>query len=298
MTFHLGLIGYPLGHSLSPILHQAALSATGLKGDYRLFALEPGEGFDNELKVLINQMRGDLIKGLNVTIPHKQTVIPFLDGLSTTANVVKAVNTIRKMNGQVIGDNTDVDGFLRDLDRVFMESYPRSVSPGTSLLRNSLVLGAGGSARAVIFGLLQKGWNVYVAARQMKQAQRLLQEIQVKLNNQDIPKVYTLELNQEQINSLNEEIQLVVNTTSAGMWPNIDETPWPSGAKLPQDALVYDLVYNPSVTVFVRTARKSGLCASNGLGMLIEQAALSFEFWTGHRPDREALWDAVPEMRG
>ncbi|MBE0672499.1 MAG: shikimate dehydrogenase [Anaerolineales bacterium] len=273
-TFKLGLIGYPLGHSLSPKIHTAALKACGLQGDYSLFPIAPDD--KKGLKDLLAHVRSGEIHGLNVTIPHKQNVIELIDELTPTAQAIGAVNTIYLKSNKLIGDNTDATGFLSDLKR-FVERE-------TSRQRNKsvLVLGAGGSAKAVVYALVNDGWNVAIAARRLEQAEELASQFEG---------VTTIELDLQTFKLSN--VQLTVNTTPLGMTPNIDSSPLPKGSILSQGTIIYDLVYNPRETKFVREAKQQGLQATTGLGMLIEQAALAFEIWTKHTPPRDVLWSAV-----
>ena len=151
-VFQLGLIGYPLGHSLSPKIHTAALRACGLEGDYSLFPIAPDD--KQGLKDLLNRVRAKEIHGLNVTIPHKQNVIPLLDELTPTAKAVGAVNTIYLREDKLIGDNTDAPGFLSDLKKFLAESPSPFLGEGLGVRgKSALVLGAGGSARAVVHDL-------------------------------------------------------------------------------------------------------------------------------------------------
>jgi len=268
----LGLIGYPLGHSLSPKIHTAALKTGGLQGDYSLFPIHPDD--KQGLKDLLARVRAGEITGLNVTIPHKQNVIEFMDELTPTAQVIGAVNTIYMRDNKLIGDNTDAPGFLSDLKRVSNSSF------GTS--HSALVLGAGGSARAVVYALANDGWNVTIVARRIEQAQQLADSF----TNYQLPITNLAAL------SLS-TFQLIVNTTPLGMTPNTETSPLPENTVLSKHTFVYDLVYNPRETKLVHDARAQGLNASTGLGMLIEQAALAFEKWTGVNPDRAAMQQAV-----
>jgi shikimate dehydrogenase len=275
-TFKLGLIGYPLGHSLSPQIHTAALKACGLEGDYSLFPIAPDD--KQGLKDLLNRVRSGELHGLNVTIPHKHNVIKLLDGLTPTAQAIGAVNTIYFRENKLIGDNTDATGFLVDLKR-FVDKYTsRQVD------KNALVLGAGGSACAIVYALLNDGWNVTITARRVEQAEQLAQSFLT----------YHLPLTTYQLNELPlSTFHLLVNATPIGMIPDIDQSPLPENLSLPSNAFVYDLVYNPRETKLVRDARSQGLQATTGLGMLIEQAALAFEKWTGANADRTAMHKAI-----
>jgi len=282
-TFHLGLIGYPLGHSLSPKIHTAALEACGLEGNYSLFLIQPDD--KQGLKDLLTRVRTGEIHGLNVTIPHKQNVIEFLDELTPTAKAIGAVNTIYSHNNKLIGDNTDAPGFLCDLRKFLAESPSPVLGEGLGVrARLVLVLGAGGSARAVVYALVNAGWEVTVAARRIEQAQQLASHFE---------EVKSVELNLQTFQRSN--LQLLINTTPIGMTPHTDQSPLPEKMTLPKDTLIYDLVYNPRETKLVRDARSQGISATTGLGMLIEQAALSFELWTAHNPPRNILYASVVE---
>jgi len=273
----LGLIGYPVSHSLSPKIQNASLKACGLEGEYSLFPIMPDDM--QALKDLLDRVRSGEITGLNVTIPHKQNVVPFMDELTPTAKVIGAVNIIYMRENKLIGDNTDAPGFLADLNK-FLTTETRRHG------ENALVLGAGGSARSVVYALLNDGWNVTLAARRIEQAKQLASLFEgvtpVEINLQNF-----------QLSSL----ALIVNTTPLGMTPNIDQSPLPENVSLSKHMKIYDLVYNPRETKLVREARAQGLHATTGLGMLIEQAALGFELWTGHKPPKDILFESVGATR-
>src|SRR5687768_13989855 len=170
----LGLLGYPLGHSLSPRIHTAALQARGLDGNYSLFPIEPQD--TQGLKDLLQRVRTGEITGLNVTIPHKQMVIEFMDELTPTAKAIGAVNVIYSKENKLIGDNTDAPGFLADLNRFLtLECDSSSARSGmlSQIQKKVLVIGAGGSARAVVYALSNNGWNVTIASRRIEQAEQL-----------------------------------------------------------------------------------------------------------------------------
>jgi shikimate dehydrogenase len=266
---HLGLLGFPLEHSWSPRMHSVAMESCGLEGDYSLFPIGP-ENLRG-LRDLLARMRLGELTGLNVTIPHKQTLIPLLDELTATAVAIGAVNTIYKEDEQLVGHNTDAGGFLADLE------HAASV-PAFSHARSALVLGAGGAARAVVYALLNEGWQVTIAARRFDQASELASHFKGLMPME-------LDVHLAQLSNL----QLIVNATSAGMIPNADQSPWPEDVPFPRGAAIYDLVYNPRETKLVRDARAQGLSATTGLGMLAEQAVLAFETWTGRRVRRETL---------
>ena len=266
----LGLVGYPLEHSFSPILHQAAFQACDLQGEYLLYPVAPDD--TSALAHLLNRVRTRELTGLNVTIPHKQAVIRFLDELTPIARAVGAVNTVCLRDGKLCGDNTDARGFLTDL-RQFL-SIPSS----------SIIFGAGGSARAVTYALRSVGCRVIVVARRIEAAQELAAQFK---------NVGVVKLNLQTFQPSN--VDLIVNATPVGMFPNVDQSPWPSNVSFPEDTAVYDLIYNPRETLLVRQARAAGLKAITGLGMLIEQAALSFELWTGFNIPRGVMFDAFQQ---
>lgn len=278
--FHLGLTGWPLGHSLSPLMHTAALLAAGLEGDYHLFPVRPlPEGVD-ELRGLVNRLRTSELAGLNVTIPHKQAVLPLLDDRSPAAHAIGAVNTLFMKEGRLCGENTDWAGFLNDLEVHLPDAR-------TGLQRKALVLGAGGSARAVVYALALSGWQVSIAARRLEQSRELAE-------------AFTTSENPVTVHSLKEfgglaEIRLIVNTTPVGMSPHVDASSWPEGLNFPPGALLYDLIYNPAETRLMHSARYAGLTAVNGLGMLAGQAALAFEIWTGQPVPAEVFRNAALE---
>lgn len=271
-----GLAGYPLAHSLSPAIHAAALRHCDLVGEYSLLPVPPGD--TQSLSDLLARLRTGEMTGLNVTIPHKQTMIPLLDELSPAAKAIGAVNTIYVRDGWLIGDNTDAPGFLADLKR--------SLNPLDG--HSALILGAGGSARAVVHALLGDDWQITVAARNMEQAMVLSRQFP-----EDAGRIAQVELQGKILAPLLSGQALVVNATPVGMSPDVDVSPWPTGLGFPEHAAVYDLVYNPRETVLVCQAHRAGLRAVTGLGMLVEQAALAFELWTGRAVPHEVLFAAV-----
>jgi shikimate dehydrogenase len=274
----LGLIGYPLGHSLSPRIHDAAIKACGLEGDYSPFPIRLDD--KQELKDVLSCVRSGEILGLNVTIPHKQNVIEHLDELTPTAKAIGAVNTIYMRENKLVGDNTDAPGFLRDLYTFIGDKKSSAVGRPSSI-----VMGAGGSARAIVYALIDDGWDVTIAARSIEQAERLSMQFE---------HTTAAGLNLETFQRSN--VQLIVNTTPVGMAPDTDQSPLPEDATLSKGTFLYDLVYNPLETKLVREARAQGLQATTGLGMLIEQAALAFELWTGCSASHQVMRSAIDQL--
>jgi shikimate dehydrogenase len=270
--FNLGLVGFPLGHSHSPMIHKTALKTCELQGDYNLYAVPQLSGSPYSLEAIIKKMRQGQIQGLNVTIPYKQAVMPFLDELTPTAQAIGAVNTIYRNNDRLIGDNTDAAGFEKDLSE-FVPETPQS----------ALVLGCGGAARAVIFSLAKKGIITFVAARRFEQISGLIEDLE-----QSFPgikdSIHPLPIEADALANTIQEVPLIINTTPLGMHPKIDESPWPENVHFPAYGFVYDLVYNPIETKLLKDAKNQGLKTRSGLGMLIHQAVLAFEVWTGNTP--------------
>jgi len=278
---HLGLIGYPLSHSLSPRIHESALAAVSLQGEYLLYPVAPGD--IGGLAVLTMRMRAGELQGLNVTIPHKQAIMSLMDELTACSQAIGAVNTVTVHDGKLIGHNTDAPGFQSDLAK-FLRN--------TAAQKKALVLGAGGAARAVVYALLRDGWKVALAVRRadLSQARALIEsfEPQAGAKSMDL-----LLLESGDLDRLGNGLELIVNATPIGMFPDSEHSPWPQGCPFPKGAAVYDLVYNPRQTRLVRDAQAAGLRAKTGLGMLVEQAALSFACWTGRDVAREILFAAV-----
>jgi shikimate dehydrogenase len=274
-SFRFGLCGYPLEHSRSPVIHQAAFTVSGLQGVYQLFAVAPGHNFDP----ILNALRSGELQGLNITIPYKQVFATLVDNLTSNAQACGAVNTVYLRDGELIGDNTDVGGFLTDLDNQFDDQFNN---------HQALILGAGGAARAVAAALLSRGWQVSIAARRPQQAKELQQALS------GVPAV--IELSPDELQPVLNDAGLLVNATPVGMFPAIDGNPLPPVVNLVSGIRVYDLVYNPLETQLLKQAHQSGLKAANGFGMLVEQAALAFEMWTGKTIPRDALREELADV--
>ena len=274
-----GLVGYPLDHSLSPVLHQAALASAGLRGDYRLVPLSSAQ----QLPLVLEKLRAGELDGINVTIPYKQAVIPYLDGLSPAAGEIGAVNTVVIKEGSLIGENTDAPGFWKDL----CGHVPSCREPGQA----ALVLGAGGAARAVVYALAAQGWQITVASRRLAQAELLADT----LNFSTIQTVLWDTLHKPSFIS---NFNLLVNTTPLGLFPDIEHSPLDPAVKLPVKMVVYDLVYNPRWTALLKNAAVQGNQCINGLGMLVNQAAAAFEYWTGKTAAVEKMTQALHEKLG
>ena len=248
-----GIIGWPVDASLSPRIHNAAFAATGLDWVYVAFPVRPGQA-----ATAVNGMRALGLRGLNVTMPHKQDVIGALDELAPEAERAGAVNTIVSDGARLIGTNTDGAGFLR-----FLEQDAGVAVKGM----RAVVVGAGGSARAIALALADAGAEVVVAARRKEKAEEIAERAPEA--------VRAVELDP---GKAAREADLIVNATPVGR----DDASIPiDPGSLEDRHLVVDLVYHPETTPLVRSAREIGAKAFNGIGMLVHQAALSFEIWTG-----------------
>lgn len=272
-----GLIGHPVGHSFSPAMHNAAAAALGLNMAYVPLAVEP-----ERLSEALRGLTALGFRGVNVTVPHKETVVPYMSAIYPAARIIGAVNTIVVGDGQLIGLNTDWSGFLADLESYRLALYGR----------DCLVLGAGGSARAVVYALLRRGCRVSVMARRPEQAGQLAAELGAAFPEAASLHTGTLADAPRMAELLDEPI--LINTTPLGMvGEGAEGSPWPKGAPFPVGALVYDLVYNPTRTGFMAAAGAAGLRTANGLGMLVRQAAEAFEVMTGRRPDPDVMRAAI-----
>ena len=239
---------------------------------------------------LVDKMVIGEINGLNVTIPHKQSVKQVIDTISDEADAIGAVNTLFPRAGRIIGENTDAPGFSEDLNRVAGRSLGGIDGRG----RKTLVLGAGGAARAVVYELITRGWQTLIAARRLDQSTELRHQILLKVPQAVIK---SIELSSAGLAENSNGVSLVVNATSVGMYPYVDANPWPAGLQLPTGSFVFDLVYNPPMTALLKQADREGCAHAGGLGMLIDQAALSFELWTGFRITHRNLHNSVAGMR-
>jgi shikimate dehydrogenase len=258
-----GVIGNPVRHTLSPAIHNAAISH--LKLDYAYLAFEVKRA---ELGNAISGMRALGIRGLNVTIPHKINALQFLDELDPMAMNIGAVNTIVNSNGRLKGYNTDAGGFLQSLLAAGFDPQNKNV----------VLLGAGGAARAVGFALAGRDACITILNREseIEQAQLLAQH----LSRAATSEIEAMALDESTLAKALENADLVVNATSLGMTPNIENTPVPAHL-LKKELVVYDVVYAPLETRLLREAAACGCRTISGLEMLVRQGALALELWTG-----------------
>ena len=271
----LGIIGYPLGHSISPIFQQAALDAAGIDARYEGWETAP-----ENLQSRLESFRAEGFVGASVTIPHKETVMPLLDEVNATAGLIGSVNTIVQCRGKLTGYNTDAPGFLRGLkEQGGFEARGKRV----------VVVGTGGAGRAVVFGLAGEGVSsMTLVNRTVSRAERLGAEV-----SRAYPR---LDLSVEGEIPAGTEYDLLVNGTSVGMKHTAVEnaSPVPREQIVP-GALVYDLIYNPEETALLKLAREGGAKTLGGLPMLVYQGAEAFELWFECRAPAEAMFKAARE---
>jgi hypothetical protein len=266
----LGVLGAPIGHSLSPIIQNEALRAAGL--DY-VYAALPVRA--DALTSAVHGLRDAGIAGFNVTIPFKTEIIPLMDDLSEDARRIHAVNTVVvEENGRLVGHNTDVTGFLAG----FAER--RIALTG----KKAVLIGAGGAARAVLWGLLRsKVSSVVIGVRNASKGAALAADFaahgDVRAYGFDDP-AFTSALGSANI---------IVQTTPLGMTPHVGEMPPVDVAAIKSSAVFYDLIYTPAETRFLRAAAKRGCKTINGETMLVAQGAEAFFLWTGAHPDMELM---------
>lgn len=273
-----GLIGWPVSHSVSPPMHNAAFAALGLDWCYVPLPvpIDPAERIGEAVRGL----RALGLRGANVTIPHKQAVIPYLDQLSPAARAIGAVNTIRvEAAGAFFGDNTDAPGFVADL-------RDHNVDPSGMKV---IVLGAGGSARAIVYGLASAGASeIVLFNRTAEKATALAAQMQALF-----PHCTIVSHNVEDLAVSAASSQLIVNTTSLGMTPHVETSPWPDEIAFQAQQVVYDLVYNPRQTRLLQKASANGAQVIGGIGMLFWQGAIAFELWTGQKPPVDVMRGAA-----
>ncbi|MCH7949048.1 MAG: shikimate dehydrogenase [Candidatus Dadabacteria bacterium] len=271
-----GIFGHPVKHSLSPDMHNSAFNTLGLNSVYVAFDIDP-ESIEEATRAI--RVMG--IRGINITIPHKQTIIPYLDEVSPDAKLTGAVNTVKNENGKLLGYNTDVGGFLRAI-REDLDFSPE----GNTLF----LIGAGGAARAVLSAFCMNGGAVVYITDIIKDKALELAN-QFKANFQNIT-IETVELdNQNLIEQKFNEADILVNASPAGM-DGVGSLDIPL-TSLNKNAVVYDLVYKPPDTNLLKEAKQLGHKASGGLSMLLYQGAESFEIWTGENAPVEIMKKAL-----
>jgi shikimate dehydrogenase len=281
-TQTVALVGHPVAHSLSPHIHNTAFQAQGVNAVYVATPVRPAE-----IEAAVAGLRALQFLGANVTTPHKEAVQAGLDTLTERAAAVGAVNTIVRTEAsggtvRLRGDNTDVAGFLAPLARRADDALQ-----GAPML----VFGAGGAARAVVYGLLTRyrPERLTVVARRPEQAESLAASF-AEHDARDALRVSTFDGAALAVRTS----RLVVNATPLGMAPDRrGQTPWPSATDFGPEHVVYDLVYTPEATRLLQEADAQGATSIGGLDMLVEQAAAAYQQWTGRAMPREAVYEAL-----
>lgn len=268
-TKTVGLIGNPVEHSISPAMHNAAFEEKNLDYVYVAFQVKK-----DSLSDAISGIRSLGIEGVNVTIPHKTTVIRNLDEVVDTARKIGAVNTIKKKGNKLIGFNTDGIGALKSLQNEI----------GKIDNRETLLLGAGGAARAIAFTLVEAGAKLTISNRTLAKGEKLAEEIKEKTGR----KTFSIPQKKSDLAKVIKETEILINSTSVGMHPDKDKALVKSDA-MHKNLIVMDVVYNPLQTRLLKEAEKAGAKTINGLEMLVHQGAASSEIWTGEKAPTETM---------
>ncbi|MBT2656746.1 shikimate dehydrogenase [Bacillus sp. ISL-18] len=265
-----GVLGNPIGHTMSPAMHNDLFSLYNMDAIYLPFQVK-----DEDLHDAVNGLRALGAVGFNVTIPHKSNIIPFLDEVDELAASIGAVNTVVNQNGKLIGYNTDGVGFLKGLNGIVSEVKGRRI----------LVIGAGGAARAIYFTLAKENpIQIDIANRTVEKAAGLIAECPYPNSS----RAFTI----EEAGKLVGEYDLFIQTTMIGMSPKITEQPL-SLKNLGNQTVVCDIIYNPLETRFIHEASERGATVQNGIDMFVYQGALAFEKWTGIFPDIQRMKENV-----
>lgn len=271
-----GLIGCPVDHSMSPDIHNDAFKEQKIDGYYHAFHVEP-----DQLSESVQALKVLGVKGFNVTIPHKISIIPYLDELDETAKIVGTVNTVVNVNGHLIGYNTDGNGYVRSLTHILIKPIQE---------HKILIIGAGGAARGIYYTLAHLGCQVIdICNRTVSKAEELI----IECPFENTSKAMTLEDAELHLKSYD----IIIQTTSVGLHPNIDCKPL-SLKNAKKSAVVSDIVYNPIKTALLEEAEELGLTIHNGVGMLVHQAVLAFELWTNKIPSVEKMTSIVYDKLG
>jgi shikimate dehydrogenase len=273
-----GLIGWPVEHSLSPTMHNSAFAALNLNWCYVPLLVPP-----ERLGEAVAGLRALSFVGANVTVPHKETVMLLLNHVTPEAQAIGAVNAIAVREGRSIGYNTDWQGFLIALNEGGFDPQGK----------RAVVLGAGGAARAVVYALAHAGAQATVLNRTASRAQALVQDFVPLFPHRSL---VSLPFTPQALEERTAGAHLLVNATPVGMWPEVDQSPWPEDLAFPGHLTVFDLVYNPGQTKLLRQARAAGAKGIGGLGMLVHQGAAAFELWTGEKAPVETMYEAANEV--
>lgn len=266
-----GIFGWPLGHTLSPALHNAAFESMGINACYVPLPVEP-----DDLEKAVEGIRVTGVGGVNVTVPHKTEILRYLDEVKDSAARLKAANVIVNRDGVLLGYNTDAEGFRMSLEHAGIDAADQEV----------VILGAGGAARAVVRAFQKSGAaSIAIFNRTREKAEQLAEEF----SGQGAP-VDVWDFDDPEVDTLFENCMILVNTTSLGLR---DSDPMPlEGKYLKQKHVLIDLIYKPRETRFLAAGKELGALTVNGYGMLVFQAMEAFTLWTGEKPPLRVMWDA------
>ncbi len=268
--YRVGVMGWPVEHSISPAMHNAAFAALGLKDwRYDLLPIQP-DIVRQSLSILRDEGG---YTGVNVTVPHKQAVMPYVKP-DEIARALGAANTIDFRNNSAT--NTDVAGLVDDLTANGVKLNGESV----------LIIGAGGAARAAVYGLVHAGAKVNITNRTAERAQIMLADLTLSAGIRSAQFKPMAEAAQD-------DFSLVINCTPVGMWPNVENSPWPDDLDFPAGVTLYDMIYRPERTQLMETCESRGGRAIGGLGMLVRQGAAAFKIWTGKDAPVDVMFDAA-----
>jgi shikimate dehydrogenase len=276
----IGVIGENIENSLSPLLHNQIILKHSLNFRYLPFQVA-----ETDLEEAIQSIRALNIRGVNITFPYKEKAIEFLDEVEESARRIGAVNTIVNNKGNLTGYNTDVIGFKK----TFQE-----VGKFTIKKKKAVILGAGGAARAVIYSLLEEGIEeISIFNRTLEKTEKIKQGFSPFFPESNI-NIFSFE--QNTLKDKIKEANLLVNATSVGMASQLDNTPLPDEKLFHPDLLVYDLIYHPAKTFFLRQAERVGAKIINGLPMLVYQGIESFYLWTGFKPEEKEILEIIRQI--
>lgn len=269
------VIGDPIAHSMSPAMHNDLFQLYGIDAHYHALRVEK-----ENLEAAVKGLKAIGVEGFNVTVPHKTSIIPFLDELDPLAKSIGAVNTVVNQNGKFIGYNTDGSGYVKGLATVLNLRKDLSV----------LIIGAGGAARAIYFTMAHSGIrHIDITNRTTQKAEELINDCPYDVNS----KVLNLTEAEGYLN----QYDLLIQTTSIGMSPQLDDSPL-SLYNLKGNAFVSDIIYNPPQTKLLQQAKAKGAEVQNGIQMFVFQGALAFEKWTGVFPDTDRMKNTVLTILG
>lgn len=276
-----GLIGHPVGHSMSPLMHNDAFGQLGIDGHYHAFDIEEGN-----LKEAIAAFKVLNVSGFNVTIPHKVKVMEFLDEIDEEAKMIGAVNTVVNNNGRLIGYNTDGRGYLSSLLKVIQKPILES---------NVLVIGAGGASRAVVTAICDHGVKKLAITNRTLEKAKGIKNNYNNYNQYNKTSIDIVSLKEAEANI--EVYDIIINTTSIGMSPNVEGIPIAVN-HIKRNVVLSDLIYNPLKTRWLQLGEEKGAIIHNGVGMFAMQGALAFQKWTGIEPDTKRMMNKVITQLG